>query len=389
MSKKKIGLAIVYKYPDYGSMLQALATQLILTNLGYDSEAINTDILQLSINKRKYKYFAQNIFDLSIVREKSKIIGKKLRIKIDRKIGNNQRTRETAFKVFCKKYFKQSRAFVSWNELSKECRNYDAVLVGSDQLWLPSNVVADYYTLSFVPDDVKRISYATSFGISEIPVRYERVYSKMLSRINHLSAREYSGQKIIKNLTGRDVPLVCDPALLLEASKWDAIASKGRIIQEKYVFCYFMGDNPKQRNFARRLADKEGLKIVSLLHLDQYIASDEHYADITPYNVSPADFINFVKNAEYICTDSFHGTVFSILYSKSFFTFKRFNKKTSLSTNTRIYSLLDKLDLLSRLFNADEDINTDLHIYNYVEIQKNLDKFRVDSMTYLKDSLEK
>lgn len=388
MTKKKIGLAIVYKYPDYGSMLQALATQLTLTDLSYDSEAIDTALLQSSIKRRKYRYFAENIFDFSIVREKSRIIGKKLRMKFDQQFCENQRTREKAFEKFYRAHFKESRLFESWEDLSQSCRDYGAVLVGSDQLWLPSNIKADYYTLSFVPDDVKRICYATSFGVGEIPAKYKTDYEKMLLRINFLSARETSGQKIIRELTGRDVPLVCDPALLLDAEKWDKIAVKERLVKEKYVFCYFMGDNPEQRNFARRLADKNGYKVVALLHLDQYIASDERYADMTPYDVSPAGFINLVKNAEYVCTDSFHGTVFSIIYSKDFSVFKRFNKKASLSTNTRIYSLLNRLGLEKRLFTAGEDINSDFHICNYDEIQKGVNSFRAESIKYLTNALK-
>ena len=100
-----------------------------------------------------------------------------------------------------------------------------------------------------------------------------------------------------------------------------------------------MGDNPEQREFVKRLAKEKGLKIVALLHLDQFIETDEHYADYTPWDISPDDFVNLVKYAEYVCTDSFHGTVFSIIYSRNFFTFKRFNKKASLSTNTKNFLL--------------------------------------------------
>lgn len=95
---------------------------------------------------------------------------------------------------------------------------------------------------------------------------------------------------------------------------WSNMASDNRIVDDDYVFCYFMGDNPEHREFAKRLAKKENCKIVALLHLDQYISADEDYVDYAPYNISPADFVNLVKNAKYVCTDSFHGTVFSIIF---------------------------------------------------------------------------
>ena len=385
---KKIGLAIVYDYPDYGSMLQALATQITLSKMGYDSEAINTDALKNSIKRRKYKYFTENIFDITIINEKSKIISKKLKQKLNKNFAQKQAFRNAAFKKFKEEKFIESIPYKSWEQLTKACNDYIAVLVGSDQLWLPSNVAADYYTLSFVPSTIKKISYATSFGIGSIPEKYKKTYKKYLSRFEYLSAREISGQTIINKMTSRNVPLVCDPTLLLDEKQWNVVATSRRLIEEKYVFCYFMGDNPEQRDWARKLADKHNCKIVALLHLDQFIASDENYVDYAPYNISPADFISLVKNAEYVCTDSFHGTVFSIIYSKDFFTFKRFNKKASLSTNTRIFSLLDRLKLSERLFTAKENIDTDLTIKNYQEIQKGVSEFREKSIEYLKMAID-
>jgi len=273
--------------------------------------------------------------------------------------------------------------------LSKACDSYfDTIIVGSDQLWLPSNVVADYYTLSFVPYNVKKIAYATSFGIGHIPKKYKSLYKKFLSRIDHLSARETSGQKIIKEFTGRDVQLVSDPTLLLDADEWDKEATTGRIINGKYIFCYFMGNNPEQRSFVKRLAKEKECKVVALLHLDQYISEDENYVNYAPYDVTPSDFLNLVKYADYVCTDSFHGTIFSIIYSRTFFTFKRFNKKASLSTNTRITSLLIRLRLIERLFDGNEDVKNDLEIRNWEEIQKIVSIFRQVSEDYLIKAIE-
>ena len=384
---KKVALAINYDYHDYGGMLQAFATQQVLTKLGFDSEAINFDNLKKDINKRKWKYFLSNIFDFSIVKEKGKIIEKKIRRKANRKFSVNLQKRDDAFNRFCSANFKVSRKFENWEDLRNSCKEYNSVVVGSDQLWLPSNVVADYYTLNFVPDDVNKVAYATSFGIGEIPAKYEHIYARFLSRINHLSAREISGKSIIKKIVDRDVLQVCDPAFLLDADGWDEVATP-RIVHEKYIFCYFMGDNPDQRNFVKRLAQKTGCKIVALLHLDQFIPSDEFYADYTPYDITPADFVSLVKYADYVCTDSFHGTVFSIIYSRSFFTFMRFRKTASLSTNTRITSLLETIGLENRLFEGDSFSEECLDIKNWGEVQHKVSEFRTCSVRYLKKALD-
>ena len=383
---KKILLAVNYDYHDYGGMLQAFATQKALDKAGVASEVINFDVLKKDINHRKWKYFLRNITDISIVKEKGRLIEKRLKQKFNGSLKELQSQRDAAFDRFCKSSFNVSRRFDGWDDLTKACKEYDAVLVGSDQLWLPSNVAGDYYTLNFVPDDVRKIAYATSFGIATIPNDMQTKYKAYLNRIDFLSAREDSGQSIIHQCTGRNVPLVCDPTLLLETEDWDKVLSEIQLPKEKYIFCYFMGDNPEQREFVKKLAKKEGLKIVALLHLDQYIPSDEKYVDYAPYNVSPADFVGLVKNATYVCTDSFHGTVFSIIFSRDFFTFRRFKQKASLSTNTRLESLLRKLNLEDRLFDGSESLEH-LHIDDYDGIQNRLNDFRKQSKEYLIKSL--
>lgn len=390
MNNKKVGMAINYDYPDYGGMLQAYASYRKIKDLGYEPEAINIDSLSGDIRKRKIRYFVQNIFDVSIVKEKSRIVLKKIRSKLNSELNRNLAKRNQAMARFSKMKFKTSRQYESWTSLADGCNEYGAVVVGSDQLWLPSNIAGDYYTLSFVPDNVKKIAYATSFGVSKIAKGQEKKAKEYLCRIEFLSAREESGRKIIKKHTGRDVPLVCDPALLLTADEWDEEISQDRIVKDKYIFCYFMGDNPWQRAFVKKLKKKTGCKIVALLHLDQYIESDEKYVDYAPYDISPADFINLVKNADYVCTDSFHGTVFSIIYQKEFFTFKRFSDKATLSTNTRIDSLLKNMHLQQRLVNESDSVTAMLERkIEHSDVQKRLVEFRNSSLRYLIQALEK
>lgn len=390
MNNKKIGMSINYDYPDYGGMLQAYASFRKIRDLGYEPEAININVISGDIKRRKIKYFAKNILDWSIVEEKSQIVFKKIRTKLNKDLSSNLSKRYDAFDSFYKSHFKVSREYECWNDLSNGCKAYDSVVVGSDQLWLPSNIAGDYYTLSFVPDDVNKIAYATSFGVSKIAKGQDEKASRFLGRINYLSAREEAGQKIIKDYTGRDVQLVCDPALLLTATEWDEDATPEKIINGKYIFCYFMGNNPWQRDFVRKLKKKTGYKVVALLHLDQYIKNDEEYVDEAPYDVSPADFINLVKNAEIVCTDSFHGTVFSLVYGKKFFTFMRFSDKATLSTNSRINTLLKRVGVEERLVTQDSNVDEMLAMeMDAKAIQERLNAFRNDSLEYLKKALEK
>ena len=390
MENKKIGMAINYNYHDYGGILQAYASFKKIKDLGYEPEAINIDSISSDIKRRKIIYFINNIFDISIVREKSQIILKKIRIKTNKKFKNNISKRDLEFEKFSKSHFIVSREYKDWEDLRCGCESYSSVVVGSDQLWLPSNIAGDYYTLSFVPDNINKIAYATSFGVSEIPEDQKKKTSIFLKRINYLSAREKSGQRIIKEITGRRVQLVCDPALLLTKDEWEKEINKKRLIRDEYIFCYFMGNNLWHREFVKKLKNITGYKVVALLHLDQYIKSDESYADITPFDISPDDFINLVKYSKIVCTDSFHGTVFSLIFEKKFFTFMRFSDTDTLSTNSRISTLLNLTGCEDRLVSNNVDVYEMLsRRMNNKCIQDNLNEFRRDSLEYLKRSLER
>ena len=234
MSTNKIGLAVTHRYYNYGTMLQAFATFHKIKSLGYDPEIINFRGIYRTIRNRKLFYYAKKLIDPSVVREKSQIVFSKLRAKFNKDFGRNIAIRKRAFDDFCDKNFTVSREFSSWEDLSNSCNNYSAVIVGSDQLWLPSNIAGDFFTLNFVPDNIKKISYATSFGVSYVEKSQREKARKFLSRINFLSVREKSGQEIIKSLTGRDAELVCDPTMLMTSQEWDNCVHSNNI--SKYIY---------------------------------------------------------------------------------------------------------------------------------------------------------
>lgn len=194
-----------------------------------------------------------------------------------------------------------------------------------------------------------------------------------------------TGVKLIKDLTGRDAPMVCDPTLLLTAKDWELYLSNIVDFKEKYIFCYFIGDNPNQRQLAKEYAHKYNCKIVALLHIDEYIASDEGYADYTPYNVGPSEFLYLIKHAECVMTDSFHASVFSLQFHKEFYTFNRFENGKGNSTSSRIDSLLETVELQNRkvINGAKLDMLSDEKI-DYCHVDNLLLKFRETSLEYLK-----
>ena len=388
---KKVAIVSCYFKHNYGSMLQAYATQMALDKLGYENETINISDFDSEIKKKKIKYFIKASLTSDILLSK---IGMAKNVLVQKFVKNEytglSRQRAEKFDAFGKKYFKLSQTYPSQADLAKKCaENYSAVLVGSDQLWLPSNIAADYYTLSFVPKDVNSIAYATSFGQSSLPKDSAKKASQFLQRIRHISVREETGRAIVKSLTGRNIPVVCDPTLLFTGSEWLDIQRNESLIDGNYILCYFLGNNPPHRDFAKCLRDETGFKIVALTHLDEYVKCDNGYADETPYDVDPADFLNLIRNAAYVCTDSFHCTVFSILYEREFFAFRRYARVTRQSTNSRLDTLFKLAGIDGRILDGSENVKSCIkRKIDYAAVHENIENVRSSSYNYLTSALE-
>ncbi len=389
MEQKKVALVTCYFQPNYGSQLQAYATQMAFEKLTVKNETIRIDGLKSEINKAKYKYFLSRAWDINTVKDKFATVKK---VYAQRTKGHAYRDgmamRRKMFADFAEGMFHLSQRYDSKEELGKATNQYSAFVVGSDQLWLPSNIDADYYTLNYVPMDVPKIALATSFGISHLPDRQARKAAKFLKRLDFCSVREQSGQEIVKELTGCDVPVVCDPTLMFTSDEWADAIPQERFYEEKYIFCYFLGNNPGQRELVKRFREKTGCKIVQLQHCDEYIRSDEWFPDYAPYNVGPKEFVQLIRDAEYIFTDSFHATVFSLLHKKRFFTFRRYSSDSIVSTNGRLYSFLAIVGLQERLLKGDEEVKScEAMAIDYDSVNAKLAELREFTWKYLIDAL--
>jgi len=389
MPNKSIALVTCYFQPNYGSQLQALATQMVFDKLGFENETILIDGLTHEINKAKYRYFLSRIFDVNTVKDKWATVRKLIAKKRYSDYRENLKTRNFMFKEFSTSKFHLSKFYNSKKDLGMDAGSFAAFVVGSDQLWLPSNIAADYYTLNFVPDSIPKISFATSFGVSELPRQQAKLAEKFLKRLDYISVREISGQKLVKELSDRDVPVVCDPTLMFRAEDWENVSIKDRFYDGPYIFVYFLGNNPEHRNFVKKVQRLTGIKIVQLAHCDEFIKTDIGFADETPYNVGPSEFIQLIRDAEYVFTDSFHCSVFSLLFKKKFFTFRRYRGDGKVSTNGRIYSLLSLVNLENRLLYGDENVEKALSIkIDFDTAHEKIETLRDYSWNWLKDSLK-
>ena len=382
---KKIGLCVCYNTKNYGSQLQVLATQLKVQALGYDYEIIRY--------KKKYDLkmvlkSVPRVFNPWLVRGKLTTLRKKRQLRKYPEIRRKCSKRSRLFGGFIDRFFDRlSPVYTGSEELTKGPLNYDGFLVGSDQLWLPSGLASGFYTLEFVPEQKTKIAYATSFGVGRIPSWQKNRTAAYLKRFDFLSTRELRGAEIIRDLTGKGVQVVADPTLLLTREEWLDVIPEKKITESPYIFCYFLGTNKEHRDIARELKEKTGMPVVTTPFLDNFVKEDLEFGDRQLFDVAPDDFVNLIRGAEYVLTDSFHGSVFSILHHKQFVTFNRFSGASGNSRNSRIDSLCGLLGLEKRRYHQDILQEAAARI-DYETVEEKLTALRRESADYLARSLK-
>lgn len=378
---KKIGILSV-RTINYGSILQSYALQYAVGKIDKNNEIINYQ--KTNIIRQLVRLLYLPLFFDSYVKVKDMLYKRIFRpdlIAFETK-------KNKAFQRFINSFLIYGQSFKGRTRLIRGTKEtYRMVILGSDQVWHPFNYGAHFFDMSFIPSSVKKIAYAPSFGVSTLPAYQRRHMAKCIENIDYLSVRENSGRDLIKKLTGREAVVVTDPTLLLTKEEWNKVKAQ-RMIEEKYIFCYFLGKNINHRAFANKLSERTGYKIVTLPHNCGIIKADWNFGDIIPEGVGPAEFVSLIANAEYVCTDSFHGSVFSIIFERDWFTFPRF-EESKMSTNSRILSLFQNLGVKDRFIPSDAQITPDmLEDMDFSEITKRLTAFRAESFKFLKESIE-
>lgn len=380
--KTMIGIVTPYKTLNYGTKLQAYAMQEIVKEYG-KCEIVN-------FNTSKDFRVSALMGKLSYSNIKSKFANK---IQNKNNVDNkeylsiiNNRNKEIA-KFDTNYHF--SKRLNSNKELKEHSEQYETVICGSDQLWSPANVKNDWFTLNIFSSKIKKVSYAASFGVSNIPYNLKNKYKKFLSKFNHIAVREMDGAKIVKDIMGNDVTITLDPTLMLNQNQWEELAKKSNVkIEKPYVFCYFLGTNKKHREFAYNLAKKHNLELVNLPYIKCDNEADRAYEATNLDKVGPEDFVSLIANAKYVCTDSFHGTAFSVIFNKQFAVFERFENNDIHSTNSRIYSILELLNIKHQLITSKTNIDDfDKKKIEYNDVNKRLEREKQKSFQYLNEVL--
>ncbi len=390
---KKIGIIThYYKTKNYGGSLQAYALCKVLNSNGYNAEQI---CYVLNNNKPvKNKSLKQKIKEaglLGSIFKAIKVLLRKLNIKqrlvVKDKTKNNVTLKqEQAFKSFLENDIPNSKIVYNDENIYTCVDNYNAFITGSDQVWNLKWYKSPFF-LDFVPSSKIKIAYSASIAMTSLTDSQKQIFKESLKDFKGVSLREPSDINLIKDLSPVKPIFTLDPTLLLDKSEWDNVCSN-RLINNDYVFCYFLGNNKKERQIAKKFAKSKNLKLVTIPYAGN---SNEYcnlnYGDIKLYDVSPNDFISLIKYAKYVFTDSFHAGVFSLIYEKQFFVF---NRDENGSMNSRIKDLTNLFDVKERFCDFENENLNYANSLKDIDYTKNFDKFiklKKESIKFLEDNL--
>lgn len=332
---KRIGiLTQYYKSSNYGGNLQAYALCKALNALGYTAEQIKYDHYATTNGQqvRPSGSRLKKLLNPKLVWQYALYSTRHMFRRLV--LGKSLDQRNTAVSKFNQGEIPHGDCAYTPQSI-RECTEYDAYIVGSDQVWNPDWYQMAYF-LDFVPQRKKKFSYAASIGKKELTPEQREVFREKLADFAAVSVREQDAVELLENLSPVPVVQTLDPTLLLTREQWDEVCSE-RLIPGKYIFTYFLGADENQRKVAAAFAGKKKLPIVTLPFLEgSFRKCDVFFGDKKLYDISPADFISLIKHAEYVLTDSFHACVFSSIYQKEFFAFHRLGHA---GMGGRLYSL--------------------------------------------------
>lgn len=367
---KKAGIITFHFADNYGAVLQAYALANTIEKLGVKAEIIDFVPNKL---REPYKLFPniKNMVD-------NKGLSYTIRNTLSRLFYiRHNITRIRSFDEFRNTYLNLSeRRYNNVIELLNESFDYDYFITGSDQVWNPKffSHVNGVYFLDFADKKAKKISYAASIA-EKVDKSFNKDYSSYLAMFDYISVREESAKEFLCDKTDKKIEVTLDPTLLLNKEEWNRVSTK-KNYNFKYILVYDLISDPLIVKIASKLANATGYKVLSYSRRIDYV---NWYSSFSSH--SPTDFLGLFANAEYIVTNSFHGTAFSIIYNKPFYTVPH---KTR---GSRMIDLLNSLEINDRLIKKDEDIKDISNSIDYDKVESKLLEQKDRSMVFLKKAL--
>lgn len=366
MNNKKIGILTWHYYSNFGSALQAYALQTSIASLGYHVSIVNYRDPKFGIIYSPKEYIKSLI----------KCVILKLPFPFARIDGRYE---------FETRYLKCGKIVQNESELSLSTIDYDIIVCGSDQIWAP-NCYNPVYFATFANKNIRKVSYAASIGLNNIPKELIPIYKKNLSDFFAIGIREEEGKKLLKSCCGIESNVVLDPTLLVRSQDYARIEQKVQSMSngEKYLFVYILNKNHHYRERILDYADKNKLKVIGISSCSE----DKNWMYRTFYfsKLGADHFIWLIHHAEAVITDSYHGTIFSLLFHKDFYTFVRFSENDPICQNSRIRQLNTFFNIQNRIIGPNDLLDDKMPIdYNNFEIQLSI--LRKQSIDFLNSAL--
>lgn len=362
-----IGILTFHRAYNYGSALQAYALNRTLNSAGRKAETID---FRSDDQDKMYTIFNHVSTANDILRNILSLV----------KYRELKRKKER-FDSFTEQKIRVCKPPIyNEEELPKLDKAYDYFVCGSDQIW--NTYCHDFskvYMLDFVRDKSKCVAYAPSIGLSELSEDDKKLFSELLNGFKAISVREEQGAELIRPLLKQDVSVMPDPVVLLTADEWLKAASPLEI-KGRYILGYYIGDVPEMREFAVRLSKKTACRVVVI----NKNIRDLLYCNKKYYSAGPKEFISLVKNAEYICTDSFHAVMFSLMFHKNFWIFANQKKQNS---SSRITNILGKVGLIDRMVRGEVSDLSMTEQIDYNGVDDILENMRQQALDYLNQNL--
>lgn len=359
---KKIGIVSIFRTGNYGGTLQAYALVKAINDNGLgQAETIN-----YCCDAIKGRIDAKYLKKAGFARTAAALVDK------------------TCYAPRMKKMYRFIDSFVQGPELTKADLaalndRYDVFLSGSDQLWNPDIQQGDYFYLQdFVTDAAKKRSYASSFGKKELPEACKATYRELLGSFRTITVRENTGADIVEQLLGTRPQVVLDPTLLLTAQQWEAILPPRRM-QGPYVFTYRLTYSRMLTQAVAKAQQAVGGRVMAVPFLLGHCPKQKNYLGL-----DSLEWMRGIHDAECVVTDSFHGVVFSILFSRPFYYLV--TTPTARERISRLETLLESLGLSDRIVDSAEACDFTKKI-DYTAVQQSLQEQRARSLRILQELL--
>lgn len=367
----KVSIITRHAIPNYGSVLQSYASQKTFEKLGYDAEILN----YVRYDERGKQSVMTNCH-----------MGKEgLKNKLKRaayfclQYPNSQKML-TSFQRFQKQYLRLSNTlYGSVEELERNLPDADIFVTGSDQVWgaIGGEEYDPAYFLSFVPADRHQIAFSASFGKTDLCKDLTDDLPRLLKNYSSILVREKSAVDIVAQHSDKTAKLILDPTLMLDSTEWDTLCEKTGMEGKDYIFVYQLHHNKDMEKYITRVQKETGLPV--------YRAHPSIFYALKPGNFvhlpTPGQFLSFIRHAKYMITDSFHGTVFSLIFNKQFVDI------LPETTGTRIISLLEMLGLEDRLLTDMTDLSWMERSIDFTGVNEILRQEKEKTLKALVDSL--